>query len=172
MLFKIKVCPCTCREFSHQRTFCQHVLRVFFNASLKNSVFVLFKFKVCPWLALKIFTPMNVFICASREFWRLIFPFIMRELHSHQNSKNMCGLKSSSSPCLALKKLHQWSKYPENSCYHAIKNWNFFIICKSHFCAVLQSFCKILFDFCCCRAVIKNCTTFKVMEKASVIQIY
>ncbi|MGN0750770.1 MAG: SWIM zinc finger family protein [Treponema sp.] len=27
--FKIKVCPCTCRKFIHQRTFCQHVLRVF-----------------------------------------------------------------------------------------------------------------------------------------------
>ena len=94
----------------------------FLTLSLKNSVFILFKFEICP--------------------------------------------------CLTLKKLHQWSKYPENSCYHTIKNWNFFIICKSHFCAVLQSFCKILFDFRCCRAVIKNCTTFKVMKKASVIQIY
>ena len=99
--FLIKVCPCTCRKFIHQRTISQHVLRVFFNASLKNSVFVLFKLEVCPWLVLWILTPMNVFICASREFWRFDFLVIKRSLHFCQNSKSKFCLNSRSVPARA-----------------------------------------------------------------------
>ena len=46
--YKIKVCPCMCLLFTYQSTFSLHMLRVFLNASLKNSGDALFKSRSVP----------------------------------------------------------------------------------------------------------------------------
>ncbi len=48
IFFIMRLPCCTCFLLKHQCSFCLHVLRVFFNASLKNSEEVLFKSRSVP----------------------------------------------------------------------------------------------------------------------------
>ncbi len=71
MLKKNKVCPCMCARaknlFSNVR-FSLHVLRVFLNASLKNSGKLCLKGGLSLHV-LAVYTPMNVFVCTCCEFF-------------------------------------------------------------------------------------------------------